>query len=127
MNIKNFSINWKTTLAGAIAIFVQIGPVLFPKTITPRIANTISVIAVAVGLGVAKDANVTGVGATATTIEQDAIPVLKVADQLSAGSSNITIQDVHSIIDKLTALIPVPPPPAPVAPVAPIAAPGTLG
>lgn len=52
--------SWKTTLAGAIAIFIQLGPVLFPKYITPQIANTISTTAGALGLLAAKDSNVTG-------------------------------------------------------------------
>lgn len=52
--------NWKTSLAGLIALVIQIGPLVAPKYITPAVANTISVIAGALGLIVAKDKNVTG-------------------------------------------------------------------
>jgi hypothetical protein len=58
--MKNLLTNWKTTLAGAIALLIQLGPVLFPKYITPAVANTISIIAGSLGIVVAKDGNVTG-------------------------------------------------------------------
>lgn len=63
--MKNILINWKTTLAGIIAILIQVGPILFPTVITPAIANTISIIATSLGIVVAKDGNVTGAGKTA--------------------------------------------------------------
>lgn len=52
--------NWKTTLSGVVAIIVQVGPVLFPKYINETTANSISVIAGAIGITLAKDHNVTG-------------------------------------------------------------------
>lgn len=58
--MKSLTINWKTTLAGAVALLIQLGPVLLPKYITPTVANTITVIATSLGLIVAKDKNVTG-------------------------------------------------------------------
>lgn len=58
--MKNLLKNWKTTLAGVIAIVVQVGPVLLPKYITPTVANSISVIAGSMGVIAAKDGNVTG-------------------------------------------------------------------
>jgi len=63
--MKNLTLNWKTTLGGAVAILIQIGPILFPKTITPQVANSISALAVALGLVAAKDGNVTGAGSSA--------------------------------------------------------------
>lgn len=58
--MNNLLKNWKTTLAGVIALVIQLGPVLLPKYITPSVANTISVIAGSLGIIVAKDGNVTG-------------------------------------------------------------------
>ena len=52
--------NWKTTLAGIVAIVIQLGPIVAPKYITPVVANTISTIAASLGLMTAKDFNVTG-------------------------------------------------------------------
>lgn len=51
--------NWKTTIAGIIAIIIQVGPIIWPRYITPSVANTISTIAAALGLIAAKDSNVT--------------------------------------------------------------------
>lgn len=65
--MKNLLVNWKTTLAGIIALIIQLGPVLFPQYITPTVANTISVIAGGLGIIVAKDGNVSGIGTKATT------------------------------------------------------------
>ena len=53
--------NWKTTLAGLIALLIQIGPIVAPKIITQSVANEISLVAGALGLVVSKDGNVTGV------------------------------------------------------------------
>jgi hypothetical protein len=58
--MKSLLANWKTTLAGVIALVIQIGPVLWPTVITPAVANTISVISASIGVVVAKDGNVTG-------------------------------------------------------------------
>lgn len=58
--MKNLLANWKTTLAGGIALLIQIGPILWPKVITPATANTISLLAASLGIVVAKDGNVTG-------------------------------------------------------------------
>lgn len=52
--------NWKTTLAGLIALVIQVGPVLWPTVITPATANTITAVAVSLGIIAAKDSNVTG-------------------------------------------------------------------
>lgn len=52
--------NWKTTLAGVVAIVIQFGALVAPKLITENVANTISVIATALGVTLAKDHNVTG-------------------------------------------------------------------
>lgn len=60
MTFKNIAANWKTTLAGIVALVIQIGPILWPTVITPAIANTISTIAVSLGVVAAKDGNVTG-------------------------------------------------------------------
>lgn len=96
--MKNLSINWRTTLAAVIAVAVQILPVLFPTIITPTIANSISVLAGAAGLIAAKDGVVTGIGAQATTVVNASLPL---ADALTANSSNVTIQDIHKVIDAL--------------------------
>ncbi len=58
--MKSLLINWKTTLAGIIGLVIQLGPVLYPTIITTQVANTITAIAVACGVIVAKDGNVTG-------------------------------------------------------------------
>ena len=52
--------NYKTTLAGILAVLPQILSVLFPKVITQDVANTISGLMVTLGLIAAKDNNVTG-------------------------------------------------------------------
>lgn len=64
--------NWKTTLGGVVAIVVQFGPVFFPKYINEAVANTISTIAVSLGLAVAKDHNVTG-GTVLNTINDASV------------------------------------------------------
>ena len=51
-------INWKTMLAGAIALLPQLLALL--NVLDPVLANKISIIAAALGLTVAKDFNVTG-------------------------------------------------------------------
>jgi hypothetical protein len=63
--MKNLTINWKTTLVGVIVFIIQVGPILLPNVITHELANTISAVAAALGLVVAKDGNVTGAGPTA--------------------------------------------------------------
>lgn len=55
----NFS-SWKTGLGGIFCILPQVLHLIFPKTITPEVANVISGIAAGyIGIA-AKDSNVTG-------------------------------------------------------------------
>lgn len=52
--------NWKTTLAGVLAILPGAAHMLFPNVVTVEVASAITTILVAAGLIVAKDSNVTG-------------------------------------------------------------------
>lgn len=96
--MKNLKINWKTTAAGVGLIILVVAHVLFPATITAAVmASGISIMA-GLGLVAAKDGNVTGVGAAATTLEDTVLPL---AGQLTAGSTNPTMEDIHRIIGAL--------------------------
>jgi hypothetical protein len=52
--------NWKTTLAGALALALVISHAIWPAVMTTELATGISSVLVAAGLLVAKDGNVTG-------------------------------------------------------------------
>ena len=52
--------NWKTTLAGVLAIIPGALHLAFPNVITVDVATAITTILVAFGLIAAKDGNVTG-------------------------------------------------------------------
>jgi hypothetical protein len=97
--MKNLLTNWKTTLAGFLGIVLFLLGVFDPKTFTPAVIASVITLLASFGLIVAKDGNVTGIGATATTIEQTALPIVA---ELTATSTNPTMEDVHKVIAALT-------------------------
>lgn len=52
--------NWKTTLAGVLAVMVGVAHTLWPTIITIEVTGAINTILIAAGLIAAKDGNVTG-------------------------------------------------------------------
>lgn len=52
--------NWKTSVAGILAVLPQVLHLLFPNFINDATANAISIVIAASGLVVSKDFNVSG-------------------------------------------------------------------
>lgn len=116
--MKNLFANWKTTLAGAITG----GTISIDAFVQEGISKgwrqaLIGLAIILIGI-FAKDGDVTGIGASATNIEQEALPIVA---QLTATSTNPTMEDVHKVISALTtnpaivingpaAAVPPPPP-----------------
>lgn len=119
--MKNIAANWKTTLAGAITGGTISIDALIETGLTKGWKQALVGLAIMLIGFFAKDGDTTGVGATATKVESALLPAV---DALTANSTNVTVEDIHKIIDKLVPLIPVPPP---AAPIAPIAAPAAIG
>lgn len=59
--------NWKTTVFGILAFVAFALP---PGILPPRVQDIVSGIAVAVGLGSAKDKDVTGAGSMARRVQE---------------------------------------------------------
>jgi len=48
-------VNWRTTLAGLIAIGLQITSIWAPNALTPKVTQTVQIASIAAGLVAAKD------------------------------------------------------------------------
>lgn len=65
--MKNFSVNWKTSVAGIILILLGVLHTLYPATFTDAVTGAVATIAAGFGFVSAKDGNVTGAGPTAVS------------------------------------------------------------
>lgn len=52
--------NWKTTLAGILAVLLTAAHAVWPQIFTAELTTAINTVLIAIGLGYAKDHNVSG-------------------------------------------------------------------
>lgn len=92
--------SWKTTVAAVLAVLPQVLVLVFPKFITTEVATALSILFGAIGLGVAKDSNVTGgtiVNATNDAKAVSASAGTSVAEGVAVQPSTNPVQPITGI------------------------------